>query len=202
MEIIEADYSSYTEGLSPKALPIIPYFDIDFRSFVTEVKRAIYKVSDLFPILTDANIPAGYFHKAIDWAAASRGLDSELTKMLNRDQKWIKAWIDIRTAIEHPKNDRYVETSNFSLEPHRGIRLPTWRFIHPEYNMASPQNVLEIFEACMQNILKFYEELLVMLCDGQQPPFFNVDFETIPEVDRNRNCPFRWSIQTTLAYGA
>lgn len=200
IEIIEADLPKYTEGFSPKPLPILPYFDIEFRSFVTEVKRAIFKVSDLFPILTDAKIDTGHFHKAARWAEKTRGSDSELAQLLKRDQRWIKTWIDIRAAIEHPKSDRYVETSNFSLEAHRGIRLPTWRFIHPDYKMSAPQNVLEVFEYCMNNILKFYEELLVMLCDGHEPPILQLGFETIPEDKRNLDRPYRWRILTALAH--
>lgn len=198
IDIIEADMPSYTEGFSPKPLPILPYFDIEFRSFVTEVKRALFKVSDLFPMLTDAKIDTGHFHKAAKWAEETRGPDSELSQLLKRDQKWIKTWIDIRAAIEHPKSDRYVETSNFSLEAHRGIRLPTWRFIHPAYNMSRHQNVLEVFEHCMNNILKFYEELLVMLCDGHEPPILQLGFETIPEHERNPNRPYRWKILTAI----
>ena len=68
--------------------------------------------------------------------------------MLGGDQRWIKPWIDIRISIEHPEADKYVETIDFSLEPSGAIRLPTWRFIHPDYDMDKPQNLLDAMD-CM-----------------------------------------------------
>ena len=87
----------------------------------------------------------GHFHKAQEWAIRERGEDSLLAQMFKHDKRWINTWIDMRIAIEHPKKDKFIETLNFSLEADRTIRLPTWRFIHPDYDMARPQNLLDVF---------------------------------------------------------
>jgi hypothetical protein len=170
VDIIDCDFDTYTKEQNPKPLPIIEYLDIEFRSFANEVRRALSIVSDLFHPLTGENqFQGGHFHKAQKWAEKTRGANSLLAQMLGGDQRWIKVWIAIRVAIEHPKKDKYVETMNFSLKPDGTITLPTWRFIHPDYDMANPQNLLEVMGMCIENILKFYEDLLIVLLDGHLP---------------------------------
>jgi hypothetical protein len=134
-EEIDRNRTDYTQGPSPKPLPIVKYYDIEFRSFVNEVRRVLSTISGLFGILAGKAFDNGNFHKALEWAKAERGPDAVLTMMLDSDQHWLKLWIDVRIAIEHPKKDKYVETLNFSLEPNRGVRLPTWRFVHPDYDI-------------------------------------------------------------------
>ena len=192
IDVVEKDLEAYRSGFSPKPLPITSYLDIEFRSFVTEVRRILNKISELFVNLTDADILPGQFHRAIEWAEKSRGSDAILTKSLKADQHWIKLWIDVRIAIEHPKKDRYVETTDFCLRSDRTIMLPTWRFVHPDYDMARPQNLLIALDNCRNNLLKLYEDLLVMLTDGHQPPWMAVSFESVNEKQRNPVCPMRW----------
>ena len=198
MDGIEKDIEAYRSGFSPKPLPITPYLDIEFRSFVTEVRRILNKISELFGILTDAEIPPGQFHRAIEWAEKNRGSDSILAKFLKADQLWVKLWIDVRIAIEHPKIDRYVETADFCLDAARTITIPTWKFLHPEYDMNRPQNLLDAFGYCINNLLKFYEDLLVMLSDGHQPAWMGINFESIDEEDRDALCPMRWRYQVLV----
>ena len=190
--LIEQDMDAYTKGQSPKPLPIVEYYDIEFRSFANEVRRALNTISELFPILAEKHFTGGKFDKAQKWAEEDRGKDSLLAQMLKGDQRWIKAWIDIRIAIEHPEKDRFVETMNFSLEADRGIRLPTWRFIHPEHDMARPQNLLVVFGTCIENLLKFYEDLQIALIDGHLPSTFKFFCDVIEEKERDPKLPLRY----------
>ncbi len=100
--MVEGDLAAYTKGSSPKPLPIVEYYDIEFRSFVNEVRRVLSTISNLFVVLTSKDFGQGYFHKALEWARKERGEQSLLAQMLNNDQTWIKLWIDMRIAIEHP----------------------------------------------------------------------------------------------------
>lgn len=191
--VLEKKMEEYTRPDKPKTLPIIEYYDIEFRSFANEVRRVLNTISDLFlPLTGESNFSGGKFHKAQKWAEEKRGPDSLLAQMLGGDQRWIKPWIDIRIAIEHPEADKYVETIDFSLEPSGTIRLPTWRFIHPDYDMDKPQNLLDVMDTCIDNLLKFFEDLLMALTDGHLPSNIKVFFETIPEEDRDPNLPVRY----------
>lgn len=187
--VIDADLDAYTKGSSPKPLPIVEYYDIQFRSFVNEVRRVLSTISNLFAVLTSENFSMGRFDKALEWARIERGEEHPLTNMLRNDQIWIKTWIDMRIAIEHPKTDRFIETLNFVLQPDRIVRLPTWRFLHPDYNMGRPQNLLEVFDTCIDNILKFYEDLQVALVDGHLPTTVKIGVEFIDEEDRDPETP-------------
>lgn len=191
---IEQNRAVYTEGKSPKPLPIVKYYDIEFRSFVNEVRRILSTISGLFPILTPKDFSNGHFHKALEWARAERGPNDLLTQMLASDQRWIRTWIAMRVAIEHPEKDKHIETLNFSLEPNRNVRLPTWRFVHPDFDMASPQNLLDVFSTCIDNLLKFYEDLQVVLLDGHLPAQFKITLGIIPEEERDPQCPMRYRL--------
>jgi hypothetical protein len=188
---IDADRDRYVDGMSPKPLPILYYYDIEFRSFVNEVRRVLTSISKLFKVLYDHEIPSGHFHKALIWVGEKHGQDCLLYKMLANDLNWIKVWIDIRIAIEHPKPNSFVETLNFTLEPNRDIRLPTWRFVHPDYDMARPQNLLDVFGICIENILKFFEDLQVSMLDGKLPASSKVSIPYIDERERELACPKR-----------
>ncbi|MGE4489212.1 MAG: hypothetical protein AB7E95_06695 [Kiritimatiellales bacterium] len=198
-DVIDRNFDAYTMGRNPKPLPIVEYLDIEFRSFANEVRRALSVVSDLFSPLTGKDkFGQGHFHEAQMWAEKTQGATSLLAQMLRGDQRWIKTWIDIRIAIEHPKKDTFVETMNFSLEPDGTITLPTWRFVHPNYDMARPQNLLDVMNICIENILNFYEDLLITLLDGHLPSSIKITFETIPEKDRDKDLPVRYRFRQYL----
>jgi hypothetical protein len=195
---INSVFLLYTSGLNPKPLPFVEYYDIEFRSFVNEVRRVLTKISDLFSILTPFDARDGHFHKALKWAIIDSGQDGLLASMLRDDLRWISVWIDMRIAIEHPKPEKYVETLNFGLEPDRSIRLPTWRFIHPSYDMGRPQNLLEVFEICINNILKFFEDLQILLFERHKPAWLGVQIDTIEENQRDPLIPLRFRIRSGL----
>jgi hypothetical protein len=47
---------------------------------------------------------------------------------------------------------------------------------------------------CIDNILKFYEDLLVALLDGHLPSRFKLILDTIPEGVRDPQCPMRYRL--------
>ncbi len=209
IETVSSNMATYTEGQSPKPIPPVDNLDIEFRAFVNEVKRCLDSISELFPILStlkfdmqddsfDQRFSRGHFHKAQAWVEKTQGKDSPLAQMLASDQRWIGTWIAMRIAIEHPTKEKNIETQNFALEPNRNIRLPTWRFKHPRFDMDRPQNLLEVFEICIDNLLKFYEDLQIALLDGHLPPPLEITIKEIPEQLRDRNMPMRYSFVTTL----
>jgi hypothetical protein len=198
VSVIEKDMDKYTKGNSPRPLPIVEYYDIEFRAFANEVRRTLNTISKLFPILARKDFKGG-FDKAQQWAEEERGKDSILAQMLKGDQRWIKTWIDIRIAIEHPAKDKFIETLNFSLEANRRIRLPTWRLIHPEHDMARPQNLLVVFGTCIENLLKFYEDLQFVLTDGHLPSSHKIFWEVIPEKNRDPNLPLRYRFEPVFS---
>lgn len=199
MATIAENMEDYTRSEKPLVLPILEYYDIEFRSFANEVRRSLSTISELFlPLTGETNFSGGHFHRAQKWAKEIRGENSLLAQMLAGDQRWIQTWIAIRIAIEHPKADKYVETIDFTLEPSGTIRLPTWRFVHPDYDMDKPQNLLDVMNTCIENLLKFFEDLLIALTDGHLPSDIKVFFAAIPEEDRDPKLPLRYKFSMGL----
>ena len=209
LETVSSDLATYTEGQSPKPIPPVENYDIEFRAFVNEAKRCLDSISELFPVLSELKFDMsdgsysqrfgrGHFHKAQAWVEKTRGKDSPLAQMLASDQRWVGTWIAMRIAIEHPTKDKNIETLNFALEANRNIRLPTWRFRHPSFDMDRPQNLLEVFEICIDNLLKFYEDLQLALLDGHLPPMMEILIEEIPVELRDAALPMRYSFITTF----
>lgn len=60
--------------------------------------------------------------------------------------------------------------------------------------MARPQNLLDVFGTCIENILKFYEDLQVVLLDGHLPARFKSIPDIIPEEERDPQCPMRYRV--------
>lgn len=211
IETVSNDLATYTQGKQPKPLPFVEFYDIEFRSFTNEVKRCLNKISELFHILSilefgtkhesynNKPFAKGHFQKAYEWAKWELGDQSELTLILNNDLEWIKAWTDIRNTIEHPKANQFVETLNFTLEPDRKVRLPTWRFIHPNYeDMSKPQNLLIILDSIINNMLAFYEELQIILLSAHiecLTPSLVISAEEIPEDKRDPEKPIRFKLR-------
>ena len=197
--MIAADLDAYTKGPNRKPLPIVEYYDVEFRSFVNEVRRTLNKISEIFEILVGVNFGSGHFHKALKWSEQQFGKNDLLTLVLSGDQRWVSTWINMRTAIEHPKKDNFIETINFALEPNGQVRLPTWRFVNPHYDMDRPQNLLDVFEICVDNLLKFFEDLQILLMDKHVPQGFKVLAEEIPEEKRDQDLPVRYRFHAVPA---
>ena len=82
----------------------------------------------------------------------------------------------------------------------RTIRFPTWRFVHPKFDMMRPQNLLDVFHVNLHNLLKFFEDLQVVLTDGHQPPNMGVEYTAIEEDLRDPEIPMRFDIQVHLGF--
>ena len=191
---IEADIDAYKTGPTPKTLPCLDFYEIEFRSFANEVRRTLTTISNLFPLLSEIDVGRGHFHKAIEQAKSSRGENSLLFQMLTGDHRWIQVWIAIRVAIEHPTSDKYVELRNFALGPDRQLWLPTWRLVHPELGHTQQQNLLDVFEICIHNLLKLFEDLLLVLGDRHLPSEVKIGFHSIAEDQRDPECPMRYQV--------
>lgn len=194
---IEDDIEAYTLGDCPRPLPQLQNFTLSFHSFAAEAKRAIRKLSEVANIICDLGAKPGHFHKIRDWASESEWARGDLHSMLARDIKWIETWIEIRNCIEHPKANKYVECSGFFLQDDRVIRLPTWRLFHPEYDLNRPQDVLKSEYYCYNNILKLFEDLLVLCFGGRLHWASGIKFDSIPEDERDADCPMRWRISVS-----
>lgn len=131
------------------------------------------------------------YHKAQKWAEDQFGEDDRLTKTLGSNSKWIKELIDIRNAVEHPKdkprgrlhiNNFCIRRSNSEVE----LREPSWNLTdEPPYIIST------ILPAIVELLLRLSEELYVTSLIKQYTPI-DVKIEDIPEEQRDESAPVRF----------
>jgi hypothetical protein len=198
LQQVDRNYAEYTVGTSPKPLSIVEYYEIDFRSFCIEVKRCLYKIFELLIALTEirpnGDAPSFLPKNAIPKCINAYGKNDPLVKLLEQDREWQELWIEIRNCVEHPKKDRQVVTQNFRLEADRSVTVPTWSFIHPKYAMDKPQNLITVFDNCINNLLKFYEEFLLHLIAKNCPDYMGLNVICIESERRDIDCPLRFDV--------
>jgi hypothetical protein len=189
---IADNIEKYVTGLSPHALPIVEDLETEFRSAIFIAKHALNSVSELFPALFDVDVGRGRYDRIISWAEEKFGRNEPLCLMLRADQNWIYLWTELRNAFEHPRPDYYVRINNFLLLPSRQPQLPTWQLKHPKLDNFRPQNMVTALEFYRDNILTFFENLLLQLTDKAvelPAPVGVIDKE---EGGRNPDCPKRY----------
>lgn len=160
---ISEKYELYVSGSSPPPVPIVEGVEIEFRSIVLIANHALNAISELFPALFDASFRRGRFDQIITWSNKTFGAEDPLSRMLEGDHRWIYLWGEVRNAFEHPTKRYYVKVNNFRLLANRQIQLPTWQLQHPKLDVFRPQRMIDTLELHQNNILGFFENLLLEL---------------------------------------
>jgi hypothetical protein len=194
-EEISANIEKYVSGPSPPALPIVEDLETEFRSAIYLAKHALNSISELFPTLFDVEVGRGRYDKILSRAESRFGNSEPLSLMLRSDQKWIHLWTEVRNAFEHPRPDYYVRINNFLLLANRQPQLPTWQLKHPQLDNFRPQNMVTALTFYRDNILTFFENLLLELTDKVIPsPVEVIDKD---KSGRDPDCPKRYELRLT-----
>lgn len=191
-EEISADLQKYTDGPSPFPLPIVDDLETQFRSAIFMGKHALNSISELFPTLFKGDFTRGRYDKIVTWSNATFGQKAPLARMLTADHQWIFLWTEVRNALEHPKAGYYVRINNFRLLASREPQLPTWQLKHPTLDNYRPQNMVDALPLFQENILTFFENLLLelVLRSRSHPiPIQVIDREV---EGRDPDCPKRY----------
>ena len=76
--------------------------------------------------------------------------------------------------------------------PTRQPKLPTWQLKHPKLDNFRPQNMVTALELYQNNILTFFENLLLVLTDRTIRLPSPVGIIDRDESGRNPDCPKRY----------
>jgi hypothetical protein len=188
------NYSVYAAGSSPPPAPIVESLEIDFRSIVLLANHTLNSISELFPAFFEADFKRGAFDRIAKWSVKTFGEADPLTRMLQADEIWINIWGEIRNAFEHPKDNYYVKANNFRLLANREIQLPTWQLKNDKFDLFRPQALIDTLELLEQNILGFFENLLVSLTEKVLSSSLAIGLIDKEEKDRNPDCPKRYEL--------
>lgn len=200
-KFIASDLSKYVSGDSPPPLPIVDGLELRFRSGVLTSNHILNAISELFPILLDcgSKFQRGRFDIILKWTETQYGADDLLATVLRQDHRWINVWREVRNALEHPTKDYYVKINNFRLLSNRQVQLPTWQLKHSQHpDLIRPQAMVEALRTHQNNILTFFENLLMVVTDKAIKLPFPIVVTDIEESRRNPECPKRYKLGLSL----
>jgi len=192
---VSENYAYYVSGPSPPPPPIIDGLEVEFRLAVLVANHALNAISEAFTVLFGKEFKVGRFDLILAWSTEKFGTDDILTAILKSDHRWINLWGEVRNAFEHPRKDYYVKVNNFRILPDRQLQLPTWQMKHPKFeSVFRPQNMIETLTIHRDNILGFFENMLLLLTDKIMHLPMPIEVIDLKETDRNPDCPKRYKI--------
>ena len=130
------------------------------------------------------------YAKLLKWSETNLGPSSPLSRLLAGDRQWIRQLVEMRNAVEHPKDAYVLHIHNFEIStPSNGEPLkivpPTWHL-----NDDPQADIVADMGTFRWNLLHFSEDFFVACLQefGMHGPTMIVE---IPEEGRNDECPIR-----------
>lgn len=108
---------------------------IDLRNmcenFLYQAKSTLRDLLGLFRVFYNKEFTEARYDKAYEWAKEEFGKDDDLSRLLKQDNNtWIKKFIFMRNAVEHPNGRSQLKINNIRLinksEP-PFFNAPTWQ---------------------------------------------------------------------------
>lgn len=180
-----------------RSMPHVVGLEGEVESFLYESKNYLRDLLNLFRIFFGFNkLAASQFYdvkgkgesQLANWSRNKFGRDDELTRLLRSEQAWVEQVVRMRDAVEHPGGYSGTVTVH-------NVRLSARGFVQPCWSRGgtAESEVLGDMETTMDNLLTIAEELLVA-CIKKRLAFQMVEFQEIPEHDRNPEIPQRLKV--------
>lgn len=171
-------------------LPQIDRLIERLEAYLYNAKSALRDLALTFEPLFGASFTHSRYNEILAWAITNLGVEAPLANLLSDDEPWIRRIVNMRNAVEHPSGKQgRLHILNFELvkEDARGryFQEPVW-FLEGE----EPAAIAVDMQTMLHNLLTFAEELLVV-AHVQLNPGAIIQFVSIPEQDRNPQCPVR-----------
>jgi len=170
--------------------PWIMNLDTRLESFFQSAKLGLRNIGGILKLFFGEDF-VHFYHKALKWAKEQFGEDDPLTKTLNSHSKWIVEVIDIRNAIEHPKEKQRgrFHVDNFRIrrcDSRVELAEPLWWLTDDP-----PYIVSAVLPIIVEQLLRLSEELYVTSLIKQKTPIL-VEIKEIPEDNRDKSAPMRF----------
>ncbi|MGE6610001.1 hypothetical protein ACQKFG_05685 [Peribacillus sp. NPDC076916] len=180
--------------LNFKYTPNVKELRIMCEDFLYQAKSTLRDLLKIYKIFYNEDFSEAHYDEAYKWAKKKFGEKDDLYRMLKKDNDtWIKKFIFMRNAVEHP-NGWHKLTINNIKEIDRGessyFKAPTWQL---DNEKESP--ILADMEVFIENALVLSENSLVSLLKKLPGMDIPLLFVEIPEDERNANCPVRFQTE-------
>lgn len=185
-----------------KALPQVENLDQHVVSFLNYAKRFIEYTHRLLGHFYNCPTSNENWREYFDWMVKHCESEERIIKMLESDQEWLQELSHRRNALDasHGRDGYKLEISNFRLQPGNKFNEPGWKYDFsakvPDMRQEEMTSIRHDLDCIMDNILTFFEELLVLCIDGTCKRHFIVRLVEIKTEVRNLDCPQRFAIET------
>lgn len=137
------------------------------------------------------------FHRIVSWSEQQMGAENGLTKCAAHWESWVKRLVDMRNAVDHPRNEPggSLVTYNFRL-----VQTPKgWDISPPCWGLSgeTPALILPDMEYTIEWILQLSEDLLA-ICLLRNRGGLPIYIYEIPEKERDKSCPIRLRVGVNL----
>jgi len=173
-------------------IPQIIELEAKAEGYLQAAKLALIDCGSLFEPLYGQTFDYR-FDKIVSWLTQEMGESHEFVEHLRKHHKWIKQTIDMRNALEHPKDKpggRLI-IRNIDIQIKESALLgtdPSWCLIGEE-----PSSIIRDTRVLLENTLRLSEEILVSSLELLYPATAIVAVE-IPENARDPNTPVRFRL--------
>ncbi|CAH1904211.1 conserved hypothetical protein [Candidatus Nitrotoga sp. HW29] len=183
-------------------LPSVLDLESKTEAFIGSAKLAIIETGNLIkPFYAnyfegEKDFQGHNFHKLIEWSSKKFGIEDRFTLMLQAAEPNVKKIVDMRNAVEHPKQNKRLITKNFELIENTNsafISEPKWGLSNEQMTALLPDlhNIIE-------GILTLGEAVIIELFHKFKADFPGLFIDEIPVEKRNPECPCRISVTCTF----
>ncbi len=162
-------------------------------AFLMAAKNVIQVEAEIFNEFFQTKFDGPRFDKVLQWAEANLSKNPAFIQFLSDNHAFLKCIVDMRNAQEHPKKEKELIVKDFRLQPHHKIAPPTWHVTgSDEMDMKSDMKDI------LDGLVVFHESLMVYCLMTNLNSKFPYKVLTIPEEDRDLNCPIRYKLEIDL----
>lgn len=175
-----------------KKLPMINEIDILAYQYLTAIKQVIQNVVEIYNVFENTNFDGPRFDKVVD-CEKEKGIDYKWSyEKLSKFSEFVSEIVQLRNAIEHPNNNRYLYVTNYALSK-EGMINPPIMFYCKDGN-EKKMDLSSWMEANILKSLQLVECMIIVCAIKALPNIFDLCVKSIPEEEQDKECPIKYEI--------
>jgi hypothetical protein len=194
-ELVKVNQTNINDFFRPNVIQTPTVLDLNnmCENFLYQAKSTLRDLLGIFNIFYNKEFSEARYDFAYNWAKEKFGKNDDLYKILKQDNDtWIKKFIFMRNAVEHPKGKSQLKINNIMLinkDKPPYFKAPTWQL-----NNEKESSIIPDMATFIENTLGLCEDILVILLEKLPKNNIPLVIVEIPEQERNADCPVRLQV--------